>query len=139
MNITDVRVRLMDASQRSRLLGFCTITIDGDFVVRDLKIIEGPHGPFVAMPNRKVQDRCGSCGLRRTGLLRLHLGTLRALEQGLRFDLDQLDRLALGGQALAEARELLGRFRGFHVGVALRSERFLEDALALRPAAPPPA
>lgn len=64
MNITDVRVRLMDASQRSRLLGFCTITIDGDFVVRDLKIIEGPHGPFVAMPNRKVQDRCGSCGSR---------------------------------------------------------------------------
>jgi len=54
----------MDVSQRSRLLGFCTITIDSDFVVRDLKIIEGPHGPFVAMPNRKVQDRCGSCGSR---------------------------------------------------------------------------
>ena len=64
MKITDVRVRLMDTTKQSKLLGFCSITIDGDFVVRDLKIIDGANGPFVAMANRKVQDRCTSCGAR---------------------------------------------------------------------------
>ncbi|MFH0965860.1 MAG: SpoVG family protein [Planctomycetota bacterium] len=64
MNITDVRVRLMESTKQSKLLGFCSITIDGDFVVRDLKIIDGTNGPFVAMANRKVQDRCPSCGAR---------------------------------------------------------------------------
>lgn len=64
MRITDVRVRLVQGASRSRLLGFCTITMDSEFVVRDLKIIEGVNGPFVAMPNRKLMDRCPSCGAR---------------------------------------------------------------------------
>lgn len=72
---------------------------------------------------------CGACGERRTGLLPVHLGTLRALDQGLRLDVDRLDRLVLQPAALAEARRLVGRFLRFHVGVELHSERFLERML----------
>jgi stage V sporulation protein G len=45
-----------------RLLAFCSVTFDDAFVVRDLKIIEGSKGSFVAMPSRKLTDRCGQCG-----------------------------------------------------------------------------
>jgi stage V sporulation protein G len=59
--ITEVRVKLMDVNHE-RLLGFCSVTIDGMFVIRDLKIIEGAKGWFVAMPSRKLTDRCPECG-----------------------------------------------------------------------------
>src|SRR4051794_41849540 len=45
-----------------RLQAFCSVTFDDAFVVRDLKIIEGTKGSFVAMPSRKLTDRCGSGG-----------------------------------------------------------------------------
>jgi stage V sporulation protein G len=45
-----------------RLRAFCSITFNQAFVVRDLKIIEGTNGPFVAMPSRKMTARCGRCG-----------------------------------------------------------------------------
>lgn len=61
MEITEVRVKLMEDSE-DRLRAFCSITIDHCFVVRDLKIIEGLNGPFVAMPSRKMSARCGRCG-----------------------------------------------------------------------------
>lgn len=61
MNITEVRVKLTE-EKKNRLHAFCSITIDDDFVVRDLKIIEGYKGVFVAMPSRKLTDRCPKCG-----------------------------------------------------------------------------
>ncbi len=61
MNITEVRVKLTEA-KKNRLQAFCSITIDNDFVVRDLKVIEGQKGAFVAMPSRKLTDRCPKCG-----------------------------------------------------------------------------
>jgi stage V sporulation protein G len=61
MEITEVRIKLMDSSE-DRLRAFCSITLDHAFVVRDLKIIEGSNGPFVAMPSRKMTARCGRCG-----------------------------------------------------------------------------
>lgn len=61
MEITEVRIKLMeDAGER--LQGFCSITLDHSFVVRDLKIIEGVTGPFVAMPSRKLTAHCPGCG-----------------------------------------------------------------------------
>ena len=60
MNITEVRVKLMDNPQ-DRLLAFCSITVDDSFVVRDLKIIQGDSADFVAMPSRKLTDRCPEC------------------------------------------------------------------------------
>lgn len=65
MNITEVRIKLVDDSgENERLLAFCSITFDDSFVVRDLKIIGGPKGFFVAMPSRKLMDRCHSCGFK---------------------------------------------------------------------------
>jgi stage V sporulation protein G len=61
MEITEVRIKLTDDSD-DRLQAFCSITIDDCFVVRDLKIIEGNSGPFVAMPSRKLTSHCGRCG-----------------------------------------------------------------------------
>ena len=61
MNITEVRVKLVP-QQGDKLHAFCTITIDNDFVIRDLKIIEGNKGLFVAMPSRKLTDNCPVCG-----------------------------------------------------------------------------
>jgi stage V sporulation protein G len=61
MEITEVRIKLMEDSD-DRLQAFCSITIDDCFVIRDLKIIEGTSGPFVAMPSRKLTSHCPQCG-----------------------------------------------------------------------------
>ncbi len=60
MEITEVRVKLME-EPGERLKAFCSITFDDCFVVRDLKIIEGASGPFVAMPSRKLTAHCPNC------------------------------------------------------------------------------
>lgn len=62
MEITEVRIKLMDEDSGERLKAFCSITFDDSFVVRDLKIIEGSNGPFVAMPSRKLTAHCPQCG-----------------------------------------------------------------------------
>ena len=61
MNITEVRVKLLE-NQPDKLRGFGSITIDNFLVIRDLKIIEGANGLFIAMPSRKLCDRCSHCG-----------------------------------------------------------------------------
>lgn len=61
MEITEVRIKLMEEAGE-RLQAFCSITFDDAFVVRDLKIIEGTNGPFVAMPSRKLTAHCHQCG-----------------------------------------------------------------------------
>jgi stage V sporulation protein G len=61
MEITEVRIKLMEDSD-DRLQAFCSITFDDCFVVRDLKIIDGSNGPFVAMPSRKLTGHCPKCG-----------------------------------------------------------------------------
>lgn len=60
MEITEIRIKLMEGSE-DRLRAFCSITIDNAFVVRDLKIIDGTNGPFVAMPSRKLSGHCQRC------------------------------------------------------------------------------
>ena len=69
---------------------------------------------------------CGACAMGVHGALPVHRGTLRALDQALRLRFDRLDRLVLSPAARAEARQLMGRFQHFHVGVALESERLLD-------------
>ncbi|HEY2413404.1 MAG TPA: SpoVG family protein [Pirellulaceae bacterium] len=61
MEITEVRIKLMEDTD-DRLQGFCSVTFDNCFVVRDLKIIDGTNGPFVAMPSRKLTSHCQQCG-----------------------------------------------------------------------------
>ena len=60
MVITEVRIKLCEANSE-RLLAFCSVTFGHAFVVRDLKIIDGTRGVFVAMPSRKLTDRCTGC------------------------------------------------------------------------------
>ena len=63
MQLSEVRIKLVDGGAE-RLLAFCSITIDGAFVVRDMKLIGGPAGPFVAMPSRKLCTHCHGCGFK---------------------------------------------------------------------------
>jgi stage V sporulation protein G len=63
VEITEVRIKLME-EPGERLKAFCSITFDDCFVVRDLKIIEGTSGPFVAMPSRKLTSHCPRCGMK---------------------------------------------------------------------------
>jgi stage V sporulation protein G len=61
MEISEVRVKLV-SNKDDRLKAFCSVTMDNEFVVRDIKIIEGTNGLFVAMPSRKMSDHCPKCG-----------------------------------------------------------------------------
>ena len=60
VEITEIRIKLMN-DQNERLQAFCSLTFDGSFVIRDLKIIQGTKGSFVAMPSRKLTDHCPRC------------------------------------------------------------------------------
>ena len=51
MNITDVRVRKV--TKEGKMKAVVSITIDDEFVVHDIKVIEGEKGLFIAMPSRK--------------------------------------------------------------------------------------
>ncbi|MDD3947551.1 MAG: septation regulator SpoVG [Clostridia bacterium] len=55
MNITDVRVRLLK-KEEGKLKAVASIIIDNDFVVHDIKVIEGNDGCFIVMPSRKAND-----------------------------------------------------------------------------------
>ena len=54
MEITDVRLRKVD--KEGKMKAVASITIDNEFVVHDIKIIEGEKGLFIAMPSRKTPD-----------------------------------------------------------------------------------
>lgn len=54
MQITDVRIR--NVEKEGKMKAVVSITIDEEFVVHDIKIIEGEKGLFIAMPSRKAAD-----------------------------------------------------------------------------------
>ena len=54
MQITDVRVRKV--AKEGKMKAVVSITIDNEFVVHDIKVIEGEKGLFIAMPSRKMTD-----------------------------------------------------------------------------------
>jgi len=54
MNITDVRVRKI--AKEGKMKAVVSVTIDNEFVVHDIKVIEGEKGLFIAMPSRKATD-----------------------------------------------------------------------------------
>lgn len=60
MEISEVRVKLI-GNPTDRLKAFASVTLDGDFVIRDIKVIDGTDGVFVAMPSRKLAERCPKC------------------------------------------------------------------------------
>lgn len=54
MQITDIRVRRINSDSKRKAV--VSVTIDDEFVVHDIKVIEGPNGLFIAMPSRKTPD-----------------------------------------------------------------------------------
>ncbi len=54
MQITDVRVRKIE--KEGKLKAIVSITLDNEFVIHDIKVIEGEKGLFIAMPSRKAAD-----------------------------------------------------------------------------------
>ncbi|MEA3306125.1 MAG: septation protein SpoVG family protein, partial [Candidatus Omnitrophota bacterium] len=60
MDITEVRIFPRESEDR-KLKAYATITIDSAFVVRNVKVIEGNKGLFVAMPSRKLREACPKC------------------------------------------------------------------------------
>lgn len=54
MQVTDVRVRKIEKEGKMRAI--VSITLDNEFVIHDIKVIEGEKGLFIAMPSRKAAD-----------------------------------------------------------------------------------
>ena len=54
MDISDVRIRKVN--DEGKMKAIVSITFDDEFVVHDIKIIEGQNGPFIAMPSRKMSE-----------------------------------------------------------------------------------
>jgi len=64
VNISEIRIKLMGDPDdpRDKLKAFCSVTFSNEIVIRDLKIIDGSRGLFLAMPSRKLMSRCPGCG-----------------------------------------------------------------------------
>jgi stage V sporulation protein G len=63
MEITETRVVLKDSPDK-KLKAYVTVTFDSAFVVRNIKVIEGTGGLFIAMPSRKVKQPCPKCNFK---------------------------------------------------------------------------
>lgn len=59
MKFTDVKIKLIP--NEGLLQAFCCINFDAEFVIRDVKVIHGPKGLFIAMPSRKTLAKCIDC------------------------------------------------------------------------------
>ena len=63
MEITEVRVFLKEG-QDKKLKAYATVTFDNAFVVRNIKVIQGAVGLFIAMPSRKLKFSCPHCNFK---------------------------------------------------------------------------
>jgi len=63
MEITEVRIFLKDSPDK-KLKAYATVTFDNTFVVRNIKVIEGSSGVFIAMPSRKIKQPCQKCNFK---------------------------------------------------------------------------
>ena len=63
MDVTEVRIALRDSPDK-KLKAYATVTFDDSFVVRNIKVIEGTSGLFIAMPSRRVKQSCPKCGFK---------------------------------------------------------------------------
>lgn len=63
MEITEVRIFLKDSPDK-KLKAYATVTFDNAFVVRNIKVIQGTSGVFIAMPSRKVKQSCPKCNFK---------------------------------------------------------------------------
>jgi DNA repair protein RecO (recombination protein O) len=91
--------------------------------------VAADHGVNFHVPDGGLV--CSACARGQEGLVPVALGTLRALTAGLALPTAGLEGHSLGARGIVEAARLVFRFQRFHVGVELRSERFLDELLPL--------
>jgi stage V sporulation protein G len=63
MEITEIRVFLKESPDK-KLKAYTTVTFDNVFVVRNIKVIQGAGGLFIAMPSRKIKTVCPKCNFK---------------------------------------------------------------------------
>ena len=63
IEVTDVKIKLA-LEDDEKLLGYCSVTLNNAFVIKDLKLIRGEDSIFLAMPSRKIADKCPRCGFK---------------------------------------------------------------------------
>jgi len=63
MEISEIRVFLKEG-QDKKLKAYTTVTFDNAFVVRNIKVIQGSSGLFIAMPSRKLKTACPKCNFK---------------------------------------------------------------------------
>jgi len=124
MEVTEIRIKLA-ANPENKLRAFCTVTFDDCFVVRDLKIISGARGPFVAMPSRKLADVCPHCRGKN------HLRALHCNECGAKLSPDRAEHDEQGRAKLHAdiAHPIHSEYRDYLQGLVLEAfERELKEA-----------
>ena len=94
MQVTEVRINLC-GNGANRLKAFCSLTFDNTFVIRDVKLIDGNEGLFLAMPSRKLCDHCRRCGEKN------HLRARFCNGCGMRLDENRCQHQQHPGQAAA--------------------------------------
>src|SRR3989338_3886597 len=63
MDITEIRIFVKEG-QDKKLKAYATVTFDNAFVVRNIKVIQGSSGLFIAMPSRKMKSPCPKCSFK---------------------------------------------------------------------------
>lgn len=63
MEITEIRVFVKEGPDK-KLKAYTTVTFDNAFVVRNIKVIQGANGLFIAMPSRKLKTQCPKCAFK---------------------------------------------------------------------------
>ena len=63
MEITEIRVFPKEGADK-KLKAYTTVTFDNQFVVRNIKVIQGSEGLFIAMPSRKIKTICTKCNFK---------------------------------------------------------------------------
>ncbi len=113
MKISEIRIFPKEGLDK-KLRAFATITFNHCFVVRDIKIIEGSKGYFVAMPSRRIKESCPKCGHRNVlrshycnqcGVNLPHLST--EIERESDLDLRQAEHKDVAHPITAECREYI--------------------------------
>lgn len=132
MNITEVRIHLSEMAA-DRLRAYASITINSEFAVRDIKIIEGESGLFLAMPSRRITEACPECNcknhLRARFCNECGQGLLK-LNSSESFDLNQRLHVDIAHPVNAKARAILESwvFREYKAEVERSKKQSASDA-----------
>ena len=81
MQVTDVRVRKIE--KEGKMKAIVSITLDNEFVIHDIKVIEGEKGLFIAMPSRKAADGEYRDMIQNVILHKYEMTTLEAAQEAL--------------------------------------------------------